>query len=51
MKLIIKEEKILKEGLEKLSEKKDNMLRISCLAFWILIGCSLFRAKVSWRFL
>jgi hypothetical protein len=51
MKLMIKEEKILKEGLEKLPEKKDNMFRISCLAFWILIGCSPFRAKVSWRFL
>jgi hypothetical protein len=51
MKLITKEEKILKEGLEKLSEKKDNMLQISCLAFWILMGCSPFWAKVSWRFL
>jgi hypothetical protein len=51
MKLIIKQEKILKEGLEKLSEKKDNMLQISCLAFWILMGCSPFWAKVSSRFL
>jgi hypothetical protein len=51
MKLIIKEEKILKEGLEKLSEKKDNMLQSSCLAFWIFIGCSPFWAKVSLRFL
>jgi len=51
IKLIIKEEKILKEGLEKLSEKKDNMLRISCLAFSILMGCSPFWAKVTWRFL
>ncbi len=48
---MIKEEKNLKEGLEKLSEKKDNMSRISCLAFSILIGCSPFRAKVSSRFL
>jgi len=47
MKLIIKEEKSLKEGLEKLSEKKDNMLQISCLAFWILMGCSPFWAKVN----
>jgi hypothetical protein len=51
MKLMTKEEKILKEGLEKLSEKKDNMFRISCLAFWILMGCSPFRAKVSLCFL
>jgi hypothetical protein len=51
MKLIIKEEKILKEGLEKLSEKKDNMLQSSCLAFSILMGCSPFWAKVNWRFL
>jgi hypothetical protein len=51
MKPMIKQEKILKEGLEKLSEKKDNMIRISCLAFWILMGCSPFRAKVSSRFL
>jgi hypothetical protein len=39
------------EGLEKLSEKKDNMVRVSCLAFLILIGCSPFWAKVSCRFL
>ena len=51
MKLMTKEEKILKDGLEKLSEKKDNMLRISCLAFCILIGCSPFQAKVSGCFL
>jgi hypothetical protein len=51
MKLIIKEEKSLKEGLEKLSEKKDNMLQISCLAFWMLMGCSPFWAKVNYGFL
>jgi hypothetical protein len=51
MKPMMKQEKILKVGLEKLLEKKDNMVRISCLAFWILMGCSPFRAKVSWRFL
>jgi hypothetical protein len=51
MKPIIKEEKILNEGLEKLSEKNDNMLQISCLAFRISMGCSPFWAKVSWRFL
>jgi hypothetical protein len=51
IKLMTKQEKILKEGLEKLPEKKDNMFRISCLAFWILTGCSPFWAKVSWRFL
>ena len=51
MKLMIKQEKNLKEGLEKFSAKKDNMFQISCLAFSILIGCSPFRAKVSWRFL
>jgi len=51
MKPMIKQEKILKEGLEKLSEKKDNMFRISYLTFWILIGCSPFWAKISCRFL
>jgi hypothetical protein len=51
MKLRIKEENILKEGLEKLSENQDNMSRMSCLAFEILIGCSPFWAKVSRRFL
>jgi len=45
-----KEEKILKEGLEKISEKQDNSFWISCFAFWLFIGCSPFRAKVSWRF-
>jgi hypothetical protein len=50
MKPMMKEEKNLKEGLEKLSEKKDNMFRISCLAFSILIGCSPSGAKLSWRF-
>ena len=40
MKPMIKEEKKLKEGFEKLSEKKDNMPRISCLAFSILKGVS-----------
>lgn len=39
MKPTIKEEKILKEGLEKASENQDNMRRISCRAFWSPIGC------------
>ena len=39
MKPTIKEEKILKEGLEKASENQDNMRRISCRAFWYSIGC------------
>jgi hypothetical protein len=39
MKLIIKEEKILNEGLEKAFEKKDNMNWISSLAFCNSIGC------------
>jgi len=51
MKLRIKEENILKEGLEKFSENQDNTFRTSSLAFGILIGCSPFWAKVSWRFL
>ena len=50
IKPIIKEEKILKEGLEKTSEKKDNIVWISCLEFWIFMGCSPFWAKVSCRF-
>jgi hypothetical protein len=48
---VIKEEKILKEGLEKTSEKQDNNFWISCLAFWIFMGCSPFWAKLSSRFL
>jgi hypothetical protein len=51
MKLMIKEEKILKEGLEKFLEKKDNIFWISCLAFSVLMGCSPFWANLSWRFL
>jgi hypothetical protein len=47
MKLMTKEEKILKEGLEKVSEKKDNMDGISSLAFFNSIGCSPFWAKVK----
>jgi hypothetical protein len=51
MKAMIKEEKILNEGLEKASEKQDNNFWISCLAFSIFIGCSPFWAKISSRFL
>ena len=47
MKLTIKEEKILKEGVEKVSEKKDNMNWISSLAFLNSMGCSPFWAKVK----
>jgi len=39
MKPIMKDENILNEGLEKLSEKKDNMNWISCFAFVRPIGC------------
>ena len=35
----MKEEDILNEGLEKASEKKDNMNWISCLAYRRPIGC------------
>jgi hypothetical protein len=51
IKPMMKEEKILKEGLEKASEKQDNNFWISCLAFWIFIGCSPFLVKVSTCFL
>jgi len=47
----MKDEKILKEGLEKEAEKQDNRVWICCFAFRILTGCSPFWAKVSWRFL
>jgi hypothetical protein len=47
MKLMTKEEKILNDGLEKVSEKKDNMNWISSLAFLNSIGCSPFWAKVK----
>jgi hypothetical protein len=47
MKLMTKEEKILKDGLEKVSEKKDNMNWISSLACLNSIGCSPFWAKVK----
>jgi hypothetical protein len=46
MKLMTKEEKILNDGLEKVSEKKDNMNWISSLALLNSIGCSPFWAKV-----
>jgi len=39
MKPTTKDEKILKEGLEKPSENQDNMRRISRLAFSYPIGC------------
>ena len=47
MKLMTKEEKILNDGLEKVSEKEDNMDWISSLAFFNSIGCSPFWAKVK----
>lgn len=40
-----------KRVLGKLSEEKDNMIQISCLAFWILIGCSPFWDMISFCFL
>jgi len=42
-----KEEKILKDGLEKVSENKDNRNWISSLACLNSIGCSPFWAKVK----
>jgi len=39
MKPMMKDEKLLNEGLEKVSEKKDNMNWISCFAFCNPIGC------------
>jgi hypothetical protein len=50
MKLMMKDVKSLNEGLEKDSEKQDNMDCRSFLPFWNLMGCSPFWAKVSWRF-
>jgi hypothetical protein len=50
MKLMMKDEKSLNEGLENDSEKQDNMDCRSFLAFWNLMGCSPFWAKVSWHF-
>jgi hypothetical protein len=47
MKPITKEEKSLKEGLEKASWNQDNMNWISCLAFWNRIGCSPFWANLK----
>ena len=47
MKLMTNEEKILNDGLEKVSEKKDNMNWISSLACLNSIGCSPFWAKVK----
>jgi hypothetical protein len=48
---MIKEEKSLKEGLEKTSEKQDNRFWISCFAFrMFIIGCSPFWAKIRSRF-
>jgi hypothetical protein len=38
MKPTIKEEKILKEGLEKASENQGNTRWMSCRAFWHPIG-------------
>jgi hypothetical protein len=42
-----KEEKSLKEGLEKLSENQDNMSRKSDFAFWNRIGCLLSLADLK----
>jgi hypothetical protein len=49
MKSITKEEKSLKEGLEKASWNQDNMNWTSCLAFWNRIGCSPFWANLKLR--
>ena len=44
---MIKEEKSLKEGVEKTFEKQENRVWISCLAFGIFIGYSSLWAKVT----
>jgi dGTP triphosphohydrolase len=46
IKLMIKDEKKAKEGLEKMSVKQDNMSWISCFAFMHLIGCPPFGLKL-----
>jgi len=46
IKLIMKEEKSLKEGLEKSSTNQDNISWVSCLAFLNLMGCPPFWVKV-----
>jgi hypothetical protein len=43
----MKEEKSLKEGLEKASWNQDNMNGISCLAFVNRTGCSPFWANLK----
>jgi len=50
MKLMMKDEKTLNEGLENDSENQDNMDCRSLLPFSNLMGCSPFWAKASWRF-
>ncbi|OGW73270.1 MAG: hypothetical protein A3J72_01465 [Nitrospirae bacterium RIFCSPHIGHO2_02_FULL_40_19] len=47
IKLMMKEEKSLKEGLEKLSLNQDNIFWISCLAFLSPIGCPPFWLKLK----
>jgi hypothetical protein len=46
---IMNDENILNEGLEKASEKKDNMNRVSCLAFCNPIGCPPLLASLKLR--
>ncbi len=43
----MKEEKILKEGLENVPRNQDNMNKTSCLALGIRIGCSPFQANLK----
>jgi hypothetical protein len=51
VKPMINEEKSLKEGLEKASEKLDNGVWIFCFAFPMFnMGCFPFWAKVRLRF-
>ena len=47
MKPTMKEEKSLKEGLEKASRNQDNMNKTSGLALGIRIGCSPFQANLK----
>ena len=47
IKPVTKDEKKQNRGLENNSEKQDNRIWISCLAFLILIGCFPVWAKVK----
>jgi hypothetical protein len=42
-------EKILKENLEKVSQKKDNVIWIFSSALWNPMGCLFWLAHQTWR--